>query len=175
MERLSDLQFNISDDMIKLIEAFRVKPRSGRYAITIIAHVRGQDFAVIDSSIFPPPFTIDCPDQNDKLSALVAAMRNSGVLRSSKEQTTPTEERLYDSIINDLHEKGYVFFEDLDLGLVPVVLCSGELVIIMIQETNYSTIGAENKRKSIEYLFKRLEEKQIYTLKNKPPEGLAAE
>lgn len=52
MERLADCQFNMSDEVADVIDIFRKKLINQRLLLTIAAHVKGKDFAIVDSNAF---------------------------------------------------------------------------------------------------------------------------
>jgi DNA-binding transcriptional ArsR family regulator len=175
MEKLSDLQFNISDDIGELVKVLHALPGRSKLSFTLVAHVRGVEFAIIDSCIFPLPLEVKCSYQKEKLASLVSAMRNGGLLRNSPKQASLENEDSFYSLYKELQAFGYVFCEDLDTGMVPVSLSSGELVIILITGRSFLQSGLDKTRKVIDSLITSLNETNVYVFKGDDREPLTAE
>jgi len=161
MERLADCQFNMSDDIAEVIDIFRDKLKNQRLLLTIAAHIKGIDFAIMDSNAFPIPVLLECPHRKDMLFDLVTAITSSGSRTLHQRSAWLNDNSKFGEISTRIREDGYVISDEFEIGLIPVLIGSGELIIVMLENKNDANASLGRIRKTIEGFAECLKQRNV--------------
>lgn len=174
MERLADCQFNMSDEVADVIDIFRKKLINQRLLLTIAAHVKGKDFAIVDSNAFPLPVVLECQYRRDMLSDLVTAVSSSGSRTIHQRSAWLNENSKFRAITTGISEAGYFISDEFEMGLLPVFINSGELVIIMLENKKHSNVSLGRIRKIMGDFAECLKQRNVSLYRNDESKRLLA-
>ena len=131
VEALGELTIACGDDVSEFFEALEKTVSGTKCLLSIVTHLRGDEFAVLDSTQCPWPGTLSCKDELEVLTDVIHAMRGEKMIVGNF-VTAPYEARLiHQTYISDLRRHGYIFARNFETGIVPVVIRTGELLFIL--------------------------------------------
>jgi predicted transcriptional regulator len=138
MEALANLHFNVSDELTEIIQNLRnIIPRR-KVSITILYHIRGDDFAVIDSNLFPLPSGLECEYVKSIMQYLALTFRSSDYHGGLPLRSFPQRNIEYLHLIDEVRKRGYIYFKDHETGVMPLFLPTGESIFIVAEDRNFS-------------------------------------
>lgn len=174
MEKLSDLQFNVSDDVEYLLKSLKAYAKGFKCTLTVVGHVRAKEFAIIDSNQFPSPLSIDCEEIKHFLSSILHMLRASGLLAGANYANSAVDSAEA-VLISELNANGFIYSSDLEMGIVPIVINSGELIMIICRNRDFSVIGSREVEDFSRNIFDAISHLNVFTFKNNYKLGLVAE
>lgn len=165
MEKLSDLHFSLSDDFDRILILLRSKTKGSNCYLNIVCHIRADDFAIVDSNLYPLPRSIDCNDLKLYLSKIVNFLRESGLLPFGSQATSKKICSNYDCSLEDLLKNGFLFEETLGAGIVPFLLDSGELIMIICRSREVMAMNFSDAQRFTENLFEEIARADVFNFR----------
>jgi len=150
MERLVDYQSNMPDDIAEVTDIFRNKLKNQRLLLTIALHIKGNHFAIMDSNSFPIPVALECPYRRDMLSDLVTVISVNKIGTLQKKSTWLNENSKFREISKRIREEGYIISNDLEMGFLPVLIGSGDLIVVMLENKHQSNVSLARIKSTME-------------------------
>lgn len=174
LEKLADLHLSIAGDVSGVLDVLRSLLPNHKVVMSLVAHVKGHEFAVIDSSAFPLPLAVVDPDKQTALHDVLIALRQSGVLRGQGHARTPDEPH-YWSLMDELSRNGFVFNAELEMSIVPVLVSSGDLVMIICENKNFAPNGMATVLNATDSIYRDIAYLDVFTFENNALDRLVAE
>lgn len=165
MEKLSDLHFNVSDDLDHVLKTLRQQVKGSKCYLTIACHVRANEFAIIDSSLYPSPRSIDCDEVNHYLSRIINYFRSSGLIIRAR-VLSEHHNSIDDSSLADFLINGFLFEDELEVGFIPFLLGSGELLMIICRNRDFSPITSREIQQFTRCIFETISKLDVFNFKN---------
>lgn len=137
MEKLSEIRYNTSDDIDEILINLQRLIKGRRCAVTVLAHVKGGDFEIIDSNRFPLPQSVSCNDRKEIFSRVVGVVRHRTTRDVSENRLDLLDAQIID-YASDVGTNGFLVSPDFEMSVTPVLMLSGELVLIILENTDYS-------------------------------------
>lgn len=174
MERLADSPYTTSEGTAEVIDILRSKLKNQRFLLTIVTHIKGNDFAIIDTNAFPIPTLFECPYKKDILADLVAAKSESKSRTLPQRSAWLNKQAKLAEISKKISEDGYLISEELEMGLLPVLVDSGELLIVILENKSHSIASLERLRDRLEDFFECLKHRNVSLFQDKEIRRLLA-
>jgi hypothetical protein len=161
MERLADSPSTTSQGTAEVIDILRGKLKNQRFLLTIVTRIKGNEFSIIDTNAFPIPALLECPYKKDILADVLAAKSESKSRTLPQRSAWLNNKTKLTEISKKISEDGYMISEELELGLLPVLVDSGELLIVILENKSHSTASLERLRDRLEDFSECLRQRNV--------------
>jgi hypothetical protein len=160
--------------MADILDILRNKLKNQRLLLTIASHIKGDEFAIIDSNAFPIPTLLDCPYRRDLLSDLVTAIGIGGNRTLLQRSAWLNENSKLREISAEISEEGYIISDELEMGLLPVLFGSGELAIVIVENKGHSIASLGRIRNTLRDFAECLKQRNVSLFQNDESKRLLA-
>jgi predicted transcriptional regulator len=174
MEKLSEGQTGASDNITDIIDTLRNKLKNQRLLLTIASHIKGDEFEIIDSNTFPIPKLLECPYRRDMLSDLVTAISIGGNRTLLQRSAWLNENSKLREISTKISEEGYLISTEFEMGLLPILVDSGELIIVVLENKSHSITSLGRIQETLRDFAECLKQRNVSLLQNDESKSLLA-
>lgn len=141
MEHLCSQNYVPSYEIFQLIAILKKIKKVIKSSVAVAAHIKGNEFSFVDSSIFPFEKTISCSEITEAMTSILLVMRADKSLGISIPYDRQLGAEAKSAVSEGLTKFGFVEIDAVETTILPLFLPNGEVLFILCRCKEYLQYG----------------------------------